>query len=246
MKPTAVPEDVHYRGGLPQTARPTLSVGGNALYISIKATEWVFEHSKSQVSSRLVLLAIAASVNTDGYAWPGLEAIEHRSNLSRPTVLRALEELESLGEIIVERGGEGPKDTNCYYFSAFMERVKKGKDFDDKGKEEAPKRVNPSLHEEEVLEKEELEEVPSALKFPKPEKQKKDRTWKRREYARPPSDHHATTPRQEYKSAALQRQERIDQYFADYRKDHGLEGPRPGEDVFSFGERLIAEGKSKS
>jgi len=123
------------------------------MYISIDATRWVFEHSKSERSARLVLLAIAAHCNDDGQCWPGLEALARYSGLSRTRVLQSVEELEKLGEITVERGGKGPGDTNHYYLKAFMDlRVHKGKENSSKGALSPQIRVQTGVPEEVSLE----------------------------------------------------------------------------------------------
>jgi hypothetical protein len=97
-------------------------------YVAIEATKWVWNESPSRGYSRLVLLAIAAHCNSDGWAWPSLKTLEEAANTTRPTILQALEQLEQSGEIVVERGGEGPGSVNRYYLFRFMERVKKGKE----------------------------------------------------------------------------------------------------------------------
>jgi Helix-turn-helix domain len=98
------------------------------LYVAIEATKWVWNESSSRGYSRLVLLAIAAHCNSDGWAWPSLKTLEEAANTTRPTILQALEQLEQSSEIVIERGGEGPGSVNRYYLFRFMERVKKGKD----------------------------------------------------------------------------------------------------------------------
>src|SRR6266404_3802510 len=82
---------------------PALSEGGglSIAYISIEASKWVWNHSRSTSHARLVLLAIAAHCNDDGWAWPKLDILEEAANASRPTVLQALEKLEKeLKEIL--------------------------------------------------------------------------------------------------------------------------------------------------
>lgn len=135
------------------------------MYVSVEATRWVFNDSQSERSARLVLLAIAAHCNDDGWAWPGQEALMQFTRLSKPTLLQAIHELERIGEIATERGGNGPRDTNRYYMKAFMEGSIRVKENPSKGKESTLKRVNTGLHEEEELEQEVLEEeiVPVAL-----------------------------------------------------------------------------------
>jgi hypothetical protein len=125
-------------------------VGGDLsiAYIAIEATKWAWNDSKSSGQTKLVLLAIAAHCNADGWAWPKLETIEEAANASRPTVIQAISRLEELGEIVVERGGKGPGSTHRYFLRGFVERVKKGKEIEAKGKIEADLRVKPLDSEE--------------------------------------------------------------------------------------------------
>jgi helix-turn-helix protein len=129
------------------------------MYISVEATRWAWTESLSERSARLVMLAIAAHCNEDGYSWPGLETIMRCSRLSKPIVLEALQKLTELKELTVEKGGKGAGDTNRYYLCAFMEsRVNKGKENPDKGKETVEKgytRVDPNKN----LEQRTLEEA---------------------------------------------------------------------------------------
>lgn len=69
---------------------------------------WVFEHSQSQGSARLVLLAIADRADEDGHdAWPSLAWLASKAKVSERTVRRALRELEAMGELRTgrQRGG---------------------------------------------------------------------------------------------------------------------------------------------
>jgi hypothetical protein len=131
------------------------------MYISVEATRWVWTESKSERSARLVLLAIAAHCNDDGNCWPGLDTLCLYVKLSKNSVLKGIEELVALGEITVERGGKGARDTNHYHLRAFMQgRVQKGSEIPNKGSEtrqEGFTRVHPNNKEEEIL-----EQAPSA------------------------------------------------------------------------------------
>jgi hypothetical protein len=128
------------------------------MFISVDAVRWVLTESASERSARLVFIAIAAHCNEDGYAWPGLEAIERYSKLSRPKVLQSIETLVELKEITVERGGHGARDTNRYFLSVFMARVNKGKENGDKGKETAQKEST-RVYTNKNLEQESLEQA---------------------------------------------------------------------------------------
>lgn len=125
------------------------------MFISVEAVRWVFTQSKSERSARLVLIAIAAHCNDDGNCWPGLDAICSHSKLSKNSVLKAIEELVDLGEVTVERGGRGPRDTNHYHLKAFMDlRVQKGSENGSKGAVSPSQgftRVNPNKNLEQEL-----------------------------------------------------------------------------------------------
>jgi hypothetical protein len=147
---------------------PSVHAWGNLakkMYISVEATRWVWTESKSERSARLVLLSIAAHCNDDGNCWPGLDTICSHSKLSKNSVLKAIEELVALGEISVERGGRGARDTNHYHLQTFMQsRVQKGSENQNKGSEtgqEGFTRVHPNKN----LEQEYIEERPSGLSF---------------------------------------------------------------------------------
>jgi hypothetical protein len=126
------------------------------MFISVEAVKWVMNESVSERSARLVFVALAAHCNDDGYAWPSIETLCQYSKLSKPVVLEAIQKLAELKEIAIEKGGRGPRDTNHYYLSAFMDvRVRKGKENLDKGKvspEKGSTRVDTNKNEQELLE----------------------------------------------------------------------------------------------
>lgn len=73
--------------------------------MSVKVMSWVFEHSRSTLADRLVLLAIADHANHDGLdAYPSVDHIARKARVSRATVQRALGRLVDLGELRVETG----------------------------------------------------------------------------------------------------------------------------------------------
>lgn len=82
--------------------------------MSVQALSWVFDFSKSQHSSRLVLLSIANHAKADGTgAWPSYERLSTEALIDRSTVRLCLQELEDLGELQVESGA-GPHGCNLY------------------------------------------------------------------------------------------------------------------------------------
>lgn len=130
---------------------------GGDLFISVKAVEWVFENSRSSGNARNVLLVLAAHYR-EGSSWPSFERICKLANVSRPTLSKAISELEELGELEV---GRENGTVNLYSFPKF-EAVNTGKVLDPNQLSSSPKPVNPSLPKELVLEKLKAEEEPAS------------------------------------------------------------------------------------
>lgn len=75
---------------------------------------WVWNHSKSRHASRLVLLAIADSMNSEhGWAWPSNKELARKTSLTDRAVQLAVTDLAKLGELEVGYN-EGPKGCNRY------------------------------------------------------------------------------------------------------------------------------------
>lgn len=73
--------------------------------MSVRVMSWVFEHSRSTLADRLVLLAIADHANHDGLdAFPSVDTIARKARVSRATVQRSLARLVELKELEVEHG----------------------------------------------------------------------------------------------------------------------------------------------
>lgn len=82
--------------------------------MSVMAMSWVWEHSEAKGSAKLVLLALADHAGQDGGdAYPSVRRLAARCGLSERTVQSAIEGLEALGEIEVERRC-GPRGTNRF------------------------------------------------------------------------------------------------------------------------------------
>jgi hypothetical protein len=87
--------------------------------VAINVMTWVWGSSRSKLSARLVLLAIADYANGedgDG-AWPGIKTLATKANISVTAVHAALKTLVELGELEIIYGGgkrtpNGP--TNAY------------------------------------------------------------------------------------------------------------------------------------
>lgn len=87
--------------------------------MSVQAMSWVFDYSKAQANSRLVLLAIANHADSEGSkAWPALDRLARETLASRATVKRALQDLRGLGEVEWQRGFgfEGSRRRSNYYW----------------------------------------------------------------------------------------------------------------------------------
>jgi hypothetical protein len=87
--------------------------------VAIEVITWVWKHSRSKLSARLVLLAIADNANSaDGSgAWPSIKELARKANISTTAVHASLHALVELGELRVERNGgkPGPNGiTNSY------------------------------------------------------------------------------------------------------------------------------------
>lgn len=86
--------------------------------MSVQATSWVWEHSKSEGSARLVLLAIADAANREGMqSFQSAPSLAKMTGLSVRTVWRCIETLEALGEIVKE-GRQGEYQTTIYSLPA--------------------------------------------------------------------------------------------------------------------------------
>lgn len=99
--------------------------------MSVKALSWAFTESKAKGADRLVLLALADTMNDEGECWPGVKWLAAKAKVSESTARRCLRNLEELGEIItVENGGSeaaqragyrrlrGDRNTNAYLLAA--------------------------------------------------------------------------------------------------------------------------------
>ncbi len=73
----------------------------------------VWKHSKSRLSDRLVLLALADHADDSGKCWPGVESLSIKANLSERQCQRCLRNLEVAGEIKTDPQG-GPHGTNLF------------------------------------------------------------------------------------------------------------------------------------
>jgi DNA-binding transcriptional MocR family regulator len=71
--------------------------------MSLKAINWVWDHSESRGSRRLVLLALADYADNANQCYPSARTLAKKSKISEMTVHRAIRELSEIGEITVLR-----------------------------------------------------------------------------------------------------------------------------------------------
>jgi hypothetical protein len=89
--------------------------------MSVKVMARVWEHSRQKGTALLLILAIADHCNDEGWAWPSIASLRRKARLrSDRTVQILLRQLESAGEIAIERGAGllktagGAQRTNRY------------------------------------------------------------------------------------------------------------------------------------
>ncbi len=105
--------------------------------MSIEAMVWVFRHSTARLADRLVLLAIADEADDDGTnAWPSQRRIADKARLGQSTVRRAIENLERLGELEVER----PERTGRGHYNRYRVLMEKGAQSEHLSGERAPEK----------------------------------------------------------------------------------------------------------
>ena len=82
--------------------------------MAISVMTWVWNHSRSRSTRRLVLLAIADCANSEGgQAWPSVAELMRKAGLGERAVQTALTDLVDLGELVIEYNA-GPKGCNRY------------------------------------------------------------------------------------------------------------------------------------
>ena len=82
--------------------------------MAISVMTWVWNHSRSRSTRRLVLLAIADCASSEGgQAWPSVAELMRKAGLGERAVQTALADLVELGELAIEHNA-GPKGCNRY------------------------------------------------------------------------------------------------------------------------------------
>jgi Helix-turn-helix domain len=84
--------------------------------VSVDCLSWVFKHSESEGTARLVLLVLADHAGQGGWVcYPSIKRIAERAKASESAVHRAIRTLVELGEVEIDRQG------------AYDERIRKDK-----------------------------------------------------------------------------------------------------------------------
>ncbi|MEU9245734.1 helix-turn-helix domain-containing protein [Streptomyces sp. NPDC048385] len=118
--------------------------------MSSDAREWVWEHSSSRGTARLVLLSIADRVPDEQCAaWASLSSLIERTNASRTAVRDALDKLLTGGELEQRDDLQGPQRTTVYRLpiaAAFLAKVKAAE------KEDSAAEISPATEADPVPE----------------------------------------------------------------------------------------------
>ncbi|MFD3580952.1 helix-turn-helix domain-containing protein [Streptomyces sp. NPDC058683] len=115
--------------------------------MSVDAREWVWEHSSSRGTARLVMLSIADRVADDTcVAWASISSLVERTNASRTAVRDALTALDKSGELKVLDHLEGPQRTTVYRLpraAAWLAKVTATRGRDPEAYVEPPEESDP-------------------------------------------------------------------------------------------------------
>jgi hypothetical protein len=87
--------------------------------MTVEAMTWVFSHSETVGTHRLVMLAIADH-HGEGGAWPSLQRIADMARVSKRTAQRAIDAAVELGELKVAYKS-APGGTNLYLLTALAD-----------------------------------------------------------------------------------------------------------------------------
>ncbi|MET9012283.1 hypothetical protein ABZX74_15395 [Streptomyces olivaceoviridis] len=95
--------------------------------MSLDAQDWVWEHSASKNTPRLVLLAIADKASgSDVSAYAGTTFLMRRANASRTAVIKAVDTLLESGELEIVEGKKGPHGETRYRIPGAKGHRRKG------------------------------------------------------------------------------------------------------------------------
>lgn len=95
--------------------------------MSLDAQDWVWEHSASKNTARLVLLAIADKASgSDVSAYAGTTFLMRRANASRTAVIKAVDTLLDSKELEIVEGKKGPHGETRYRIPGARGHTRKG------------------------------------------------------------------------------------------------------------------------
>lgn len=95
--------------------------------MSLDAQDWVWEHSASKNTARLVLLAVADKASgSDVSAYAGTTFLVRRTNASRTAVIKAVDALLASGELEIVAGAKGPHGETRYRIPGAKGHTRKG------------------------------------------------------------------------------------------------------------------------
>ena len=80
--------------------------------MSVDISSWVWKHSPTKGSERILLLSLADNSNDQGFCWPSLNTIAKRCKMSRRYAQRIVHNLESEGHIIIHYRRDDERDLN--------------------------------------------------------------------------------------------------------------------------------------
>lgn len=83
--------------------------------MSIKAMNWVWQDVRVEGGLKLILLAIADNADDNGVAWPSLQTIASKAEVSLSTAKRKVKQLETLGLMSVTRRTVGYNNSSNKY-----------------------------------------------------------------------------------------------------------------------------------
>lgn len=73
--------------------------------MSVRVITWVWDHSMSEGTDRLVMLALADSADDAGSCWPSMLTLARKAKVNERTVRRSIRTLEGMGEVSTVAGG---------------------------------------------------------------------------------------------------------------------------------------------
>lgn len=97
--------------------------------MSNKALSYIFEHSETKGSARVLMLTIADMANDDGECYPGKAKLAAKVNVSERQLTTLIRDCEALGELRVFQRSHSAEDhrTNKYYIVGMYDEKRETK-----------------------------------------------------------------------------------------------------------------------